>query len=73
MKCPVCRAAELVHDTKDLPYTYKGESTVIANVTGDFCPACSESILDAKESARVMAKMTAFTKQVNASIVVPSS
>lgn len=23
MKCPVCGAAELIHDTRDLPYTYK--------------------------------------------------
>lgn len=71
MKCPVCGAAELIHDTRDLPYTYKGESTVIAAVTGDFCPACAESILDAAESDRVMREMRAFSKQVNAAIVDP--
>lgn len=71
MKCPVCGVAELIHDTRDLPYTYKGESTVIAAVTGDFCPACSESILDAGESNRVMREMRTFSKQVNAAIVDP--
>ena len=71
MKCPVCGAAELIHDTRDLPYTYKGETTVIAAVTGDFCPACAESILDAAESNRVMREMRAFSKQVNAAIVDP--
>ncbi|WP_429500561.1 type II toxin-antitoxin system MqsA family antitoxin (plasmid) [Robbsia andropogonis] len=71
MKCPVCGAAELIHDTRDLPYTYKGESIVIAAVTGDFCPACAESVLDAKESNRVMREMRAFSKQVNAAIVDP--
>ncbi len=71
MKCPVCGAAELIHDTRDLPYTYKGETTVIAAVTGDFCPACAESVLDAAESNRVMREMRAFSKQVNASIVDP--
>lgn len=71
LKCPVCGAAELVHDTRDLPYTYKGETTVIAAVTGDFCPACAESILDAAESNRVMREMRAFSKQVNAAIVDP--
>ncbi len=71
MKCPVCGAAELIHDTRALPYTYKGETTVIAAVTGDFCPACAESILDAAESSRVMREMRAFTKQVNAAIVDP--
>lgn len=71
MKCPVCGAAELIHDTRDLPYTYKGESTVISAVTGDFCPACAESILDAAESNRVMREMRAFSRQVNAAIVDP--
>ena len=71
MKCPVCGAVELVHDTRDLPYTYKGETTAIAAVTGDFCPACAESILDAAESNRVMREMRAFSKQVNAAIIDP--
>lgn len=72
MKCPVCGAAELIHDTRDLPYTYKGETTVIPMVTADFCPACGESITDAAESDRVMREMSAFSKQVNAAIVDPA-
>ncbi len=71
MKCPVCDAAELIHDTRDLPYTYKGETTVIHAVTADFCPACDESITDMLETERVMREMQAFTKQVNAAIVDP--
>ena len=27
MKCPCCGAAELVRETRNLPYTYKGQST----------------------------------------------
>lgn len=71
MKCPVCGAAELIHDTRDLPYTYKGETTVITEVRGDFCPACTESILDAGESNRVMREMRTFARQVNAASVDP--
>jgi HTH-type transcriptional regulator/antitoxin MqsA len=71
MKCPICGAAKLVHDTRDVPYTYKGESTILPQVTGDFCPACDESILDAAESRRAMELMSAFSKQVNASFVDP--
>jgi len=71
MKCPICAEAELVHDTRDIPYTYKGESTVIPGVTGDFCPACGEIILDAAESARSSAMMLEFNRQVNAAIVDP--
>jgi HTH-type transcriptional regulator/antitoxin MqsA len=72
MKCPSCAAAELMHDTRDMPYTYKGESTIIPAVTGDFCPACDESVLNADESRRTMNFMLEFNKQVNASIVDPS-
>jgi len=71
MKCPVCGAAELIHDTRDLPYIYKGETTVIPAVTADFCPACDESITDMAETERVMREMQAFNKQVNAAIVDP--
>ena len=69
MKCPICAGAELVHDTRDIPYTYKGESTVIPSVTGDFCPACGEAVLEKRESVRISALMLEFKKQVNASIV----
>jgi len=72
MKCPVCGAAELIHDTRDQPYTYKGESTLIPDITGDFCPACAEVILDRINGDRYSAAMGAFQKQVNASIVDPN-
>ena len=71
MKCPVCGAAELVHDTRDRPCTYKSETTLITAVTGEFCPACDESVLDLPESERVLGEMRAFSKQVNAAIVDP--
>jgi HTH-type transcriptional regulator/antitoxin MqsA len=71
MKCPICAEAELVHDTRDISYTYKGESAAIPGITGDFCPSCGEVILDAAESARASALMLEFNKQVNASIVDP--
>jgi HTH-type transcriptional regulator/antitoxin MqsA len=71
MKCPICAEAELVQDTRDIAYTYKGESTIIPEVKGDFCAACGESILDAAESARTSSMMLDFNKQVNASIVDP--
>ena len=71
MKCTSCAAAELIRDTRDIAYTYKGESTIIPTVTGNFCPACDESILDAAESRRTMDLMLNFNKQVNASIVDP--
>ena len=41
-------------------------------MTGDFCTACDESVLDAAQSRRSMQMMLAFTKQVNAAIVDPA-
>ncbi|MBP6534116.1 MAG: type II toxin-antitoxin system MqsA family antitoxin [Arenimonas sp.] len=72
MKCPVCAAVDMVHDTRDLPYVYKGETTVVPAVSGDFCPACGEVVLDKLASACVSSAMLAFNKQVNASIVDPA-
>jgi HTH-type transcriptional regulator/antitoxin MqsA len=71
MQCPICGAAELVHDTRDLPYTYKGETTILPAVTGDFCSACGESILSLAETGRTMHQMLEFNKQVNAASVDP--
>jgi len=71
MKCPFCAATELLQDTRDMPYTYKNESTVILAVTGEFCPACGEAVLGVAESKRTSAAMLEFNKQVNASIVAP--
>jgi len=62
----------LARDTRDMPYIYKGESTIISSVTGDFCPACGEAVLEKIESDRIGALMLGFNKQVNASIVDPT-
>ncbi|MGE0805817.1 MAG: type II toxin-antitoxin system MqsA family antitoxin [Burkholderiaceae bacterium] len=72
MKCPACGAAKLVHDTRELLYTYKGETTTIPAVAGDYCPSCGESVLDASESMRVSTAMLAFKRQINADIVDPA-
>jgi HTH-type transcriptional regulator/antitoxin MqsA len=71
MKCPNCGAAELIRDTRDVLYVYKGESTIIPQVTGDFCPACGEGVLETDEGTRASNLMLEFNKQVNASIVDP--
>jgi HTH-type transcriptional regulator/antitoxin MqsA len=72
MKCPACGQAELVRDARDRRHVYKGMETTIPAVTGDYCPACGEAVLDAAESKRVMSEMQSYARQVNASIVDPS-
>ena len=72
MKCPCCGAAELIRDTRDTLYTYKGEATTIPAVTGDFCPACGEVVLDREHGDRYSELMLQFNKQVNAAYVDPN-
>ena len=72
MKCPLCAKAEVVRDRRDVPYVYKGESTLIPEVTGEFCPSCGEAALDAAESARVSGLMLEFNREVNAASVDPA-
>lgn len=67
MKCPVCGGAELIHDTRDIPCIYKGETAVIPMVTGDFCPACGEAVLDRENGDRYSDCVGEFQRQVNAS------
>jgi HTH-type transcriptional regulator/antitoxin MqsA len=71
MQCPCCGAAELIHDTRDMPYAYKGEDTVIPAVTGDFCPACGEVVLDREQGDRYSELVGLFQRQVNAAYVDP--
>lgn len=71
MKCEHCGAAELIHDVRDLPYTYKGETTVLPHVEGDFCPACNEAELGPEEARRTMDLMLDFNKRINSASVDP--
>lgn len=64
MKCPICAKAELVRDVCDLPHIYKGEVTTIPAVTGDFCPACGEVVLERTESTRISALMLKFNNSI---------
>jgi len=52
-----------------MPYTYKCESTIIPEVTGDFRPACGEAVLGMAASAHTSAAMLEFNKQVKRFLV----
>lgn len=71
MRCVSCGAAKLVHDTRDVPYTYKGQSTTILGVTGDYCSTCGDSVHEGTEAQRYSAAVLAFNKEVNSSLVDP--
>lgn len=73
MNCPACGGAELLPENRDVLYTYKGETTTIVAVRGDFCPLCDEVVLERGNTDRYMFEVTAWQKQVNAMRVDPSS
>lgn len=64
MKCPICEIGDLVLDTRDRPYTYKGRSTTVKGVTGRYCdnPQCQEVVMEMGESIRATQEMLAFNK-----------
>jgi HTH-type transcriptional regulator/antitoxin MqsA len=64
MKCPTCEIGNLVLDTRDRPYTYKGKSTTVKGVTGRYCDSqqCQEVVMEMGESIRVTQEMLAFNK-----------
>ncbi len=70
MKCPTCGIGNLVLDTRDMPYPYKGKSTTIRGVTGRYCdnPECREVVMEMGESIRTTQEMLAFNKKVNAKL-----
>jgi HTH-type transcriptional regulator/antitoxin MqsA len=65
MKCPCCGAAELIRDTREVSYTYRSSSTTFTAVTGDFCPACDELILDREQSDRYCRLMAQFRSETD--------
>lgn len=71
MKCVFCGKVDMLRDTRDVSYTYKGQTTTIPNVSGEFCAACDESLHNAEEAEYLNAEMLAFTKKVNGATVDP--
>jgi HTH-type transcriptional regulator / antitoxin MqsA len=51
MKCSNCGMADLVHDVRDMPYTYKGEATVFAQVAGGIAPHAEKACLMSQRRA----------------------
>ncbi|WP_430446308.1 MAG: type II toxin-antitoxin system MqsA family antitoxin [Pseudomonas piscis] len=70
MICPACCSAEMIQAVRDRPYAYKGQSTVIAGVHGEFCPACDESVLGPDEAQRISQAMMSFNIQVNSNRLI---
>ncbi|WP_367300138.1 type II TA system antitoxin MqsA family protein [Hafnia alvei] len=71
MQCPECGSKNTIKDYRDIPFTYKGQSTVVKAVGADWCLDCGEGVIFKEESLRIDSILTEFNKQVNASIIDP--
>lgn len=70
MKCSECgNKEEMVEETRDLPYTYKGRKTVLKDISGGWCPGCGEVYFRKGQGDKYMAAIRAFKKEVNAALV----
>lgn len=70
--CPECGAPSPVHATRDMTYTYKGQQTTFAAVSGHFCASCGEVTLDRDAVDRYTEQLAAFQRKVNAELVDPA-
>jgi HTH-type transcriptional regulator/antitoxin MqsA len=69
MKCPVCGAVELIHETRDISYVYKDQQTIIPAVKGEYCSACQEVVLDREQGDRYSELIGLFQRRVNESYI----
>jgi HTH-type transcriptional regulator/antitoxin MqsA len=53
-----------------MAHFYKGHVAVIPAVTGDYCPACEECVMDTRETDRLILAMRGFKNQIDAEIAV---
>lgn len=65
MKCPICHQAELVGDSHDQPYHYKGRTLIVSDLPGEWCPACGEGLLGPEATDRFMTRVKAFREAVD--------
>jgi|TARA_A100001518_G_C1225386_1_gene73277 HTH-type transcriptional regulator/antitoxin MqsA len=55
-----------MQEKRDMPFTYRDQTTVITEVEAEWCDACGEALIDPEQSQRVMASMKRFRQQVDA-------
>ena len=72
MKCPMCGNAKLKHESRDIPYEYKGNKTLFHGVKGHYCDACGEIVFGQGEGEEYMSGMVEFNRKINAQEVDPA-
>ncbi|WP_244947160.1 type II TA system antitoxin MqsA family protein [Atlantibacter hermannii] len=70
--CSVCGGGHLTHESRDLPYEYKGSKTTLRGIVGEYCNSCGEIIFTPEESNAFSAQASAFRTAVNAESFDPT-
>ena len=68
MQWSVCAGAELAHGASGVPYTYKGELTVILAVSQRLLPVMRQSITGPTKSQRYMDVITVLYHRLDAAV-----
>jgi len=66
LSCPNCGVSPLTHAIKEMHYSYKGQSTTIADVSVEHCADCKEVMFARGEEEHYGELIAAFRKQVDA-------
>lgn len=66
--CAACDQGELVREARDVSFAYKGYTTVIKSVRGEWCSHCGEGFFGAKDDDgdRMAEEMHAFVMTIDA-------
>jgi HTH-type transcriptional regulator / antitoxin MqsA len=62
--CPECGEGRLRHGTKQISFTYRGETLIYGQV-GAWCSHCDEGVMTGTESASTAAEVQAFMDKVD--------
>ena len=60
MQCPACGYPEMEQKRQDESFCYSDQSVTVENLTGEFCPACSEGVWDVESNKRLDQAQTAL-------------
>lgn len=64
-ECLNCGEKEMVHTTRDVPYTYKQHNIIISKIKGWHCSNCREVEFDAGEGVRFAEAIKQLAKEVD--------
>ena len=63
--CLNCENGEMIHDTRDVIYEYRGRQIAIPKITGWFCNNCEEIEFDNGEGNRYANAIEQFSQEVD--------